>query len=617
MLAPRRSNPAVPGQIFSTDIRAPSLDRRWRRGILTWLPLCAFVLLTCLAPFSAAAAEVDADDNDDAAADNDDIITLAAYNAKADRIEDFGVRVFSSVRYRTPGSFWPKYTPMVSAIVPNTAASRAGLKPGERIISSDGQSMLRGLFSSSKWRKAQEKKWKEVSSGKKNVTWTLEVESVATKTRRMVKLVIPTPPPHWGASIWQKPEGRSAGVVTEPGPLADRSRAVLDNGIWALLDWRHQSVLGHFHSFGLEPTGYEWRIGTRQTGLHRIFVTQFRGHTDVFLETGSSLTGTRVYLTSPSGALEKAWQWPRKGKSGEASLDEAREGFENELDFWTTKVEKVSPRWPFEVKPGFDPNAIFAVAAKDGSGPTALRPLPESFLKLPAASEAQQAMFADAYGKLGAEQDRWAYTETSRGMEDKHVTVTRVDPSKPEAERCVLLSINGKPPTPADVQRWRDDGGDTPKALGDLPPLTSIVDLKDLRVSKDETAAIVFELPIRSNNAEFPTEKFQALFRVNKTHRSFEDITVKMRDSIRVAGVVKITEAGLQARFQTLDPAHPPQPVSLKGGGAARILLVKISRDFEATRANFQRVQPFVEPEPAAESVPTPFSIPLPLPGTL
>jgi hypothetical protein len=60
-----------------------------------------------------------------------------------------------------------------------------------------------------------------------------------------------------------------------------------------------------------------------------------------------------------------------------------------------------------------------------------------------------------------------------------------------------------------------------------------------------------------------------------------------------VAGLVKVTEAGLLARFQTLDPAHPPQPVLLKGGGAARIVLVKVARDFETTRTDFKRVTPF------------------------
>jgi hypothetical protein len=55
---------------------------------------------------------------------------------------------------------------------------------------------------------------------------------------------------------------------------------------------------------------------------------------------------------------------------------------------------------------------------------------------------------------------------------------------------------------------------------------------------------------------------------------------------------VKVIEAGLHARFQTLDPAHPPQPVLLKGGGAMRFVLVKIGRDFETTRTDFKRVTP-------------------------
>ena len=137
-----------------------------------------------------------------------------------------------------------------------------------------------------------------------------------------------------------------------------------------------------------------------------------------------------------------------------------------------------------------------------------------------------------------------------------------------------------------------------PKALGDLPPLASIVDLRDLRVHGEETASVVFELPIRSDSADFPAEKFQALFRVNKAQRSCEEIAIKLREGFRVGGVVKVTEAGLLARFQTLDPAHPPQPVLLKGGGAARIVLVRFARDFEMTRSDFKRVEPDAETAP-------------------
>ena len=77
--------------------------------------------------------------------------------------------------------------------------------------------------------------------------------------------------------------------------------------------------------------------------------------------------------------------------------------------------------------------------------------------------------------------------------------------------------------------------------------------------------------------------------------RAFEDINVKLRDSFRVAGVVKVVDAGLEVHFQTFDPTLAPQPVRLKAGGGVRVLLVKISRSFEATRTDFNRVEPFDE----------------------
>jgi hypothetical protein len=531
---------------------------------------------------------------------------------KADRIEDFGLRVGNSYYSKPPkttaGFFLAKFVPIITAVMPNTAADKAGLRPGDRILESEGQSMVGGAFSTGKlgkWYKIQKKKWAEVAAGRTNVTWTLEIETPATNTVRTVKLVVPTSPPHWGASTWRAPEGRSPSTVAEAGPLAELGRAVLDNGIWVLLNESHARVFGASFNAqpgpqpgirtGLAPTGYEWHFGNRQAsrpeGIHRIIVTQFRGRTDIIFETDASWTGG-MYLTSPSGAPEKAWQW---GKGGEATPEEARAGFEHELDFWTNKVERGTGRWPFEVKPGYDAKTMFFAPAPGDAASAAevARTLAEDFLKLPIATPELRALFADAFGKLGADTDYWAYTETSRGLEDKQILVTRVDPSKPDAERCVLVSIDGKAPKPADVQRWRDEGGDMPKALGELPPLASLVDLKDLRIHNEETASVVFELPLRVDSAEFPAEKFQALFRVNKSTRAFEDITVKLRKSFRVAGVAKVTDAGLAMRFQTLDPELAPQPVFLRAGGGVRVLLVKLSRSFEATRTDFARVEPF------------------------
>lgn len=525
-------------------------------------------------------------------ADDDAIVSLAAYNVKADRIEDFGFRVLNHGYFNLllPRS----QAPYIEAVLPNTAASKAGLQPGDRILKSDGRSAGITLFSADKWRKFMAAKNAEAATGR-TTKWTLEIQPRGTKETQTVTLSLPTSPPRWGSSSWRAPEGRQSSAMTETGPLAERCREILDNGIWTLIEGQFLPAFASGRSPDTWPTGYQWAIGSvAEGGLHLMTVTQVGGHTEVLLETASRALSRTVYRTSPSGALEKAWRFTRK-KKGEIALDEARPGFEHELDLWATQIGKVSPRWPLELKPGYDANAIFAALAPKGSITAAPppRPFAEEFLKLPPSNETQRALFADAYGKLGAEQDEWAYTETSRNLGDKRVLVTRVDPSKSEAERCVLLRIDGRPPTPAQVQEWRDDGGDVPKVLGDLPPLANLVDLRDLRIAKDETAAIVFELPIRGGNPEFSSEKFQALFRVNRTTRGFEDITVRLRDSFRVAGLVKVTGADLHVQFQTLDPAHPPQPVRLKGGGAARIVLVKIARDFETTRTDFKRVNPF------------------------
>ncbi|MEO7413905.1 MAG: hypothetical protein ABIZ81_11155 [Opitutaceae bacterium] len=545
--------------------------------------------------------------------ENDDVISLAAYNVKADRIDDFGLRVRMAPKSSYPktlvGFLTSRYVPMVWSVTPNTAAAKAGLQPGERILKSDGESTSVGLVSSvlmKNWLRKQKRKWQEVAAGKQNVIWTLELQSRDMKTVRTVKLVIPTPPPRWGASVWRPPEGRPPSTVRETGPLAERARAVLDNGVLISLHERYAKVIGlNFRGMesdfasGREPTGYQWSIGREEDGTHRIFVTQFRGRTDIFLEVRSISPGHfRIYHTSPSGVLEHAWPVSSaRKKSDEMPLEEFRAGFAHELDLWTNQVAKVSPRWPFELKPGYDANAIIATLTPMPVAPTATAPirLPEDFLKLRPATEPERELFTTAYGKLGAEPDRWAYTETSRGIDDTRARVIRVDPSKPEAERSVLLSVDGKAPTAGDLQQWRDDGGDTSKPLGEIPPLASFVDLTNLRVFQDEPAALVFELPMKNGGAEFPAEKFQALFRVNKTRRSFEHVTVKLRDSFRIGGVVQVTEAGVELRFHTLDPALPPQPVLLKAGGGARVLLVKFSRSFEAIRGDFSRVTPFEE----------------------
>ena len=551
-------------------------------------PIRLLVLLSVLMIASLGLAKEAAPRDNGADNELENVTELAPLEVKGAPLEDFGFRFWGMIQI--PGTSYV----MVSEVFPNTPAAKAGLRPGELILKVDGRSPSIWTKMSS-LHKVQERKWAELEAGKKSVTYSLEVRAPGAEASRTVTMVIPSPAPHWGSKKWSAPEGRSPAVVREAGPLAALTREVLDSGIW--------SVLQDTAFFDAPPNyltpilGYEWSI-VQPSGSHHIWVTQQRGKTEIRLEYRS--LDRKVYsrfLTSPLGAMDKGrcLAFKKDGKRREASAEEIRAQFQAEIDFWLTKVGPVTGRWPFGAFSGKGEATTSSDQAGNASGKGGA-PLAESFLKLPVATAAQKELFFDALGKIGLDADCWAYTETSQSLEDGHVTTVRFDPSKPPEESSALLKVDGKAPKAAYLQQWRNEGRVALPGLGELPALSSIVDVNDVRIYSDETAAVVFELPVKASNSEFPADKFQARFRVNKTQRGFEDFSVKLREPMRVAGIAKVTDAGLEARFQSFDPALAPQPVMLKMGGGVRVLFVKVSRTFEVARTDFKRIVPFREP---------------------
>lgn len=386
----------------------------------------------------------------------EDVTTLAAFNVKADRFEEFGFRVTGQLAI--PGTSYA----MIAEVFPNTAASKAGLRPSELITKVDGK--RRSIFALIGLAKTQDRKWAALAAGKTNVTWSFGVHAPGSKDRRVVTMTIPSPAPHWGSKTWTAPEGRVPAEVKEPGPLSDRARDVLDNGIWSVL--RAETFFGVQPRYLAPVLGYEWRI-VQPSATHRIWVTQQRGRTEIIREQKSPALGHSLFLTSPSGALEKASCRPAKKAKQDATLsdEEVRSRFEAELVFWLTQVGRVSGRWPFEPLSGQaeDIAILGKQAAETAAAPS------ESFLKLPRADDAQRALFSDALGKVGMDEDRWAYTEAARAFGDELETTVRVDPSQPPAQRTVLVGVDGKRPKSAHLQRWRDESRSAEAILGELP----------------------------------------------------------------------------------------------------------------------------------------------------
>lgn len=278
--------------------------------------------------------------------------SLPKVTVTENRLQTFGFNVIVEATLK------PNY-PHVTEVLPNTAASRAGLRPGDRILKSDGKSAAVTVFSVTSWYPKDRggrttlsaKKGEEAAiTGAPSVVWTLEVETFGVKAPRTLKLVLPTPSPRWGAAKWQPPEGRAPAKVVETGPLAERCREVLDNGIWSFPGNGARLLVSDPDPARFHLLGYHWEI-TAGGMEHGIFVTQQRGRTEVLLTTFKD-GEVNIYLTSPAATLEKSTFWGGpKAKSKQAAIERHHAGFKSEVDFWLTKVGRVTGQWPFELLP--------------------------------------------------------------------------------------------------------------------------------------------------------------------------------------------------------------------------------------------------------------------------
>jgi hypothetical protein len=289
----------------------------------------------------------------------DKTVRLDPFTVKEERVEGFGFRAQLSFERDAGGQ--RRAIPVIDDVLPNTAAAKAGLQPGDRILKSDGRSMAGNGFAEQKWNDVA---WKKelATRREKTVRWELGIESADRKQIRTVTLTVPTQPPRWGAAIWHPPEGRVLTVPVEEGPLAERARLILENGIWTKEENRARTlgIVSDARPF----LGYGWTIRSREGKdylEHRIFVSQQRGRIDIILSVWSSTNDRRIptktFLTSPAAKLEKAWGiWDERATAGKLRSEEvprykADAAFQRELEFWLKQVGRVSAQWPLELMP--------------------------------------------------------------------------------------------------------------------------------------------------------------------------------------------------------------------------------------------------------------------------
>jgi hypothetical protein len=223
-------------------------------------------------------------------------------------------------------------------------------------------------------------------------------------------------------------------------------------------------------------------------------------------------------------------------------------------------------------------------------------------------------LLLDALGKIAANFDRWAYTETRMATDEHGVaqpeTVIRFDPSRPYAEQFTPVKLRGKPPTEAQLKDYRKRGEQRgekfakQEAEGKVPGSqlprfgfggsTVGIDLEHATVASENADSITFEVPLRNDgHGTLPVEKFQLFARVNRTTHAFENVALKVRSAFRVKLIVKVKTGEASVDFAAVDLKHDPVPVLMSGDGTATVFFMKFGGGFEVKRTDFVRVKPY------------------------
>ena len=223
-------------------------------------------------------------------------------------------------------------------------------------------------------------------------------------------------------------------------------------------------------------------------------------------------------------------------------------------------------------------------------------------------------LLLDALGKMAANFDRWAYTETRMFTDEKGVAkldaVIRFDPSKPYAEQYLPLKIDGKPPTAKQLADFRKRGEKRGERLAreeaegkvpgsELPRFrlagsTASIDLTGATVASENADSVTYEVPLRNDgHGTLPVGKFQLFARVNRTTHAFENVALKVRSAFRVKLVLKVKTGEASVDFAPADPAHYPVPVELSGDATVTVFFLKFGGSFDVKRTDFQRVKPY------------------------
>lgn len=208
------------------------------------------------------------------------------------------------------------------------------------------------------------------------------------------------------------------------------------------------------------------------------------------------------------------------------------------------------------------------------------------------------ALLQTALQKLQAEENRWAFTQTTQaydrqGRPDGGVMVEKCDPSQPPENQWTLVLRDGQPPTERQVRVWKRKR-DKETRRREEKPLGQVIDFAQAKPVREDATQVVYELPLQKGaSRRFPEEKFVVFMTVDRATQALGHVALRTRGSFRMVGVAKVDQLELDVELQSIDPAYAPQPTRLKVSGAGKVLFVRVGGSAEIVLTEHRRVTPY------------------------
>ena len=201
-----------------------------------------------------------------------------------------------------------------------------------------------------------------------------------------------------------------------------------------------------------------------------------------------------------------------------------------------------------------------------------------------------------AAGPWLGEGNRWAFTVRVREFDRTEVKEDRVesyDPSKPEAEKWTLVTVDGQEPTDQRRQAWQKVKArrhfKTPLSLAEY------LDFENVQIASFAAGSISYRLPLRSNrNWLFPLDHIALTVTVNRATHGIEEVMAGLDEPYHVAfGLARILAVDFAVKTNLSGQAGPvPGPAMARPQGRAQVVIARLGERIEYSWSDFRRVAP-------------------------